>query len=59
VYARATGEGVFMKGSTSTQGSSGRLWVTFDVNIPRNYSVDIVTGGGSIETDDIKRARQH
>jgi DUF4097 and DUF4098 domain-containing protein YvlB len=53
VYARATGEGVIIKGSTSTQNSSGRLWVTFDVNIPRNYSVDIVTGGGSIETDDI------
>jgi DUF4097 and DUF4098 domain-containing protein YvlB len=53
VYSRATGEGVFMKGSTSAQGSSGRLWVTFDVNIPRNYSVDIVTGGGSIETEDI------
>jgi hypothetical protein len=53
VYSRATGEGVLVKGSTSTQGSSGRLWVTFDVNIPRNYSVDIVTGGGSIETDDI------
>jgi hypothetical protein len=53
VYARGNGEGVVMKGSTSTQGSSGRLWVTFDVNIPRNYSVDIVTGGGSIETDDI------
>jgi hypothetical protein len=53
VYARNTGEGVLLKGATSNLGSSGRLWVTFDVSIPRNYSVEVSTGGGSIETDDV------
>ena len=53
VYARETADGVTLKGQTLARRSSGRLWVTLEVTVPKNYSLDIATGGGNIETDDI------
>ncbi len=47
-------DGVSLKGHVSGRQCSGRLWVTFEVNIPRNYSLDVSTGGGNIETEDVK-----
>src|ERR1700722_15152748 len=52
VSSRETPEGVYLRGQTSPQ-SSGRLWVTVTVNVPKNYSLDLSTGGGDINTDDI------
>jgi Putative adhesin len=52
VSARETGDGVYLRGQTSRL-SSGRLWVTVTVNVPRNYSLDLSTGGGNIDSDDI------
>src|SRR5271156_3223369 len=52
VSARETPDGVYLRGQTSPQ-SSGRLWVTVTVNVPKNYSLDLSTGGGDINTDDI------
>src|ERR1700728_3046791 len=52
VSARETGDGVYLRGQTSRL-SSGRLWVTVTVNIPKNYSLDLSTGGGNIDSDDI------
>jgi hypothetical protein len=52
VSARETGDGVYLRGQTSRQ-SSGRLWVTVTVNVPKNYSLDLSTGGGNIDSDDI------
>jgi len=52
VGARETPDGVYLRGQTSRQ-SSGRLWVTVTVNVPKNYSLDLSTGGGNIDTDDI------
>src|SRR5580700_11409722 len=52
VSARETADGVYLRGQTSRQ-SSGRLWVTVTVNVPKNYSLDLSTGGGNINTDDI------
>jgi hypothetical protein len=52
VSSRETPEGVYLRGQTSPQ-SSGRLWVTVTVNVPKNYSLDLSTGGGNINTDDI------
>src|ERR1700732_4135048 len=52
VSARETADGVYLRGQTSRQ-SSGRLWVTVTVNVPKNYSLDLSTGGGNIDTDDI------
>jgi Putative adhesin len=52
VSARETGDGVYLRGQTSRL-SSGRLWVTVTVNVPKNYSLDLSTGGGNIDSDDI------
>ena len=46
-------DGVTLRGQTLGRECSGRLWVTIEVTIPRNYSVDVNTGGGNIEADDI------
>jgi hypothetical protein len=52
VSARETGDGVYLRGQTSRL-SSGRLWVTVTVSVPKNYSLDLSTGGGNIDSDDI------
>jgi len=53
VSASETSEGVYMRGQTFGRHCSGRLWVTMELTIPRNYSLDVSTGGGNIETEDI------
>jgi DUF4097 and DUF4098 domain-containing protein YvlB len=53
VNTRETSDGVYFRGQTFGHQSSGRLWVTVELNIPKNYSVDVVTGGGNIEAEDI------
>jgi DUF4097 and DUF4098 domain-containing protein YvlB len=52
LHAGTAPEGVFMNGQTGRE-SSGRLWVTLEVDIPQNYSLDVATGGGNVETDDV------
>lgn len=46
-------QGVFLRGQTTDRHCSGRLWVTLEINVPRNYNLDVSTGGGSIELEDI------
>lgn len=53
VSAHETPDGVYFRGRTFAHQSSGRLWVTVELNIPRNYNVDVVTGGGNIESQDV------
>jgi hypothetical protein len=53
VTSRVLSDGVLLKGYTSGMQCSGRLWVTFDVSVPRNYSVEVSTEGGNIETEDV------
>ena len=53
VSASETSEGVYMRGETFGRHCSGRLWVTVELNIPRNYGLEVTTGGGNIETEDI------
>src|ERR1700735_21668 len=48
--AHETSEGVYLRGQTSRQ-SSGRLWVTVTVNVPKSYSLELSTGGGNIDSD--------
>jgi DUF4097 and DUF4098 domain-containing protein YvlB len=48
-----TPDGVYLRGQTFGRQCSGRLWVTVEVNVPKNYNVDASTGGGNIETEDI------
>jgi DUF4097 and DUF4098 domain-containing protein YvlB len=52
VTAHETSEGVYFRGQTSRR-SSGRLWVTVTVNVPKNYSLELSTGGGNIDSDDV------
>lgn len=53
VAAREAPDGVYIKGITDGEECSGRLWITLNVNVPRNYSLDVSTGGGNIEAEDI------
>ncbi len=53
VVAHETPDGVYFRGQSFGRHSSGRLWVTIELNIPKSYSVDITTGGGNIESADI------
>jgi DUF4097 and DUF4098 domain-containing protein YvlB len=53
ITGRETPDGVYVRGETFGRQCSGRLWVTIEVNVPRNYSLDVQTGGGNIETEDI------
>lgn len=52
IVAHETPEGVYLRGETARQ-SSGRLWVTVTVNVPKSYSLELSTGGGNIDSDDI------
>jgi hypothetical protein len=53
ISAKSTPDGAYFRGQTFGRQSSGRLWVTVELNIPKNYAVDIVTGGGNIQAEDM------
>jgi hypothetical protein len=53
ITAHVTPDGVTLRGQTSNRQCAGRLWVAFDVNVPKNYSLDVTSGGGGIELDDV------
>ncbi|MGA8220997.1 MAG: DUF4097 family beta strand repeat-containing protein [Candidatus Acidiferrales bacterium] len=53
VTARESPEGVYFRGQTFGHQLRGRLWVTIEINAPKNYSLDVWTGGGNVETDDV------
>lgn len=53
VTANPTAEGVYFRGQSLGRHASGRLWVTLEVNVPKNFNLDVQTGGGNIETEDI------
>jgi DUF4097 and DUF4098 domain-containing protein YvlB len=53
ITANNTPEGAYFRGQTFGRQTSGRLWVTVELNIPKNYAVDVVTGGGNIQTEDL------
>lgn len=57
LVAKATPAGVEITGSLPPQGSragaDAQFWVQFEVAVPASYSLDISTGAGDIETQDI------
>ena len=53
VDAREGSEDVYFRGQAFGRQLRGRLWVTVEINVPKNYGLDIWTGGGNIETEDI------
>jgi hypothetical protein len=53
VTTNPTAEGAYFRGQSLGRHASGRLWVTVEVNVPRNFNLDVLTGGGNIEAEDI------
>ncbi len=53
VSARNTATGVQLTAEVPWHKYRGRLTVNFEVNVPRNYHLDVLTQAGSIETQDI------
>jgi hypothetical protein len=53
VNAREASEGVYFRGQTFGRQLRGRLWVTVEINVPKNCGLDVWTGGGNIETEDV------
>jgi TonB family protein len=59
--ARSTSAGVELTGQAASfdlgrrKGAKvhGRLWVTYEVNVPRSYNLDVLTQAGNIETQDL------
>jgi putative adhesin len=51
VIARSTPDGVVLAGRAPGRHWGQRLWVTFEVTIPKDYSVDVATAGGNIDFD--------
>jgi len=54
ISARTTSEGVLLKAEGPERRGAGRMWVTLDLQIPKNSSVDVSTGGGNIDASEIE-----
>ncbi len=50
---RGTPGGMVMTGQVPWHEFRGRLWVNYEVNVPREYNVDVVTQAGNIEIQDL------
>ncbi len=51
--ARSTPAGVQLTGQLTSHHFRGRLWVNFEVSVPRKYTLDVLTQAGNIETQDL------
>jgi len=51
--ARETPKGIVLEGHSDSPASRGLLWVTIELNIPRECSLHVSTGGGNIEAEDV------
>jgi TonB family protein len=45
--------GVQLTGQVPWHGFHGRLWVTYEITVPRRYNLDVTTQVGNIETQDV------
>ena len=53
LHSHVLQRGISLLGSTSAHLPAGRLWVTIELTIPKNYSLDVSTGVGNITADDL------
>jgi DUF4097 and DUF4098 domain-containing protein YvlB len=53
ISARQTSDGVLLKAEGPNHHGAGRLWVNLELVIPKNSSVEVSTGGGSIDAGQI------
>jgi TonB family protein len=51
--ARTSPAGVELTGQAPWHNFRGRLWVNFEVSVPRNYNLHVLTQAGNVETQDI------
>jgi Toastrack DUF4097 len=54
ISAHTTTEGVLLKAEGPERKGAGRLWVTLEIDMPKNSSVDVTTGGGNIDATQIE-----
>ncbi len=54
ISAHATTDGVLLKAEGPERHGAGRLWVTLELDMPKNVSVDVTTGGGNIDATQIE-----
>jgi len=53
ISTRQAPDEVLLTAKTSQRRSTGRLWATIELDVPKNVSLDVSTGGGDIQTADI------
>jgi len=53
ISAHSGPEGMYVRGQAPRKDMEGELWVTLDVSVPRQYSLDVNTGGGNIQTENV------
>ena len=53
VMAHSGPEGVVLHGQAPEREMEGRLWITLDVTVPSEYNLDVATGAGNVECDDV------
>jgi hypothetical protein len=53
IRSQAIPDGLSLRGTTSARVPTGRLWVTIELDVPHNYSLDVSTGVGNINADDL------
>jgi hypothetical protein len=53
VSARSLPDGVILVGRAPQREWGQRLWVTFEVSVPQDYSVDVATDDGNIDLGDL------
>jgi TonB family protein len=53
VVHRAEADGVHITSRVPWHDARGRLWVSFELNVPRNYNLDVLTQGGNISVEDV------
>lgn len=51
--ARTSPAGVELTGQAPWHNSRGRFWVNYEVSVPRNYNLEVLTQAGNVETQDI------
>jgi hypothetical protein len=49
IAAREKSGEIYLKAQSTDRRSTGRLWLTLELNIPQNSSIDATTGGGNID----------
>ena len=54
ISARQAPEGIYIKAGGAGRHLAGGLWVTLEIDIPKNSSLDVTTGGGNIDADEVE-----